>query len=73
MQAYDHCNELGSEQAYTAPLMDRLTAHFSAKKFRHADFFLEELQRPWSTPLRDFEYFSHIEKECLAVCSASEQ
>jgi len=68
-QAYDHCNELGSEQAYTAPLMDRLTAHFPTKKFRHADSFLEALQKAWSTPLRDFEDFCRIEAECLAVCS----
>ena len=72
-QAYDCCRKCGGEQAYTAPLMDRLTVNFPPNNIRSADCFLETLQKPWSTPLRKLEEFCRIEAECRAVFSASMQ
>ncbi len=65
-QAFDHWKTLGGEQAYTAPLMDRLTVKNWPKKYRTAEFFLETLEKPWSIPLRDREEFCRIEAECRA-------
>ncbi len=72
-QAFDHWKTLGGEQAYTAPLMDRLTVKNWPQKFCKAEFFLEALQKRWSIPLREREEFCRIEAECQAVCSEKKQ
>jgi len=68
-QAFDHWKTLGGEQAYTAPLMDRLTVKNWPQKFCTADTFLEALEKPWSIPLREKEEFCRIEAECRTDCS----
>jgi len=69
-QAIDHLTP--GEQAYTAPLMDRLTARIHRRKYPFAKYFLEVLENPWSVPLHDREEFCRIEAECRAVCSKTD-
>ena len=71
-QAFDCWKTLGEEQAYTAPLMDRLTAKNWPHKQGTAEFFLEALEKPWSIPLRDREEFCRIEAEARTVCSKTD-
>ena len=73
VQAYDRWKERGEKGAYTAPLMDRLTVKNWPQKYRSAQALLQNLQKPWTVPLREREEFCRIEAECRAFCSEKGQ